>query len=55
MTPHVLPPDDPRRVRPALRRIHNVTVVQSRKGWTRADVMQALADADKGIVYSLGR
>lgn len=35
----------------AHRRVHNIAVVQSREGWTMADVMKAIADAEKGIRY----
>jgi hypothetical protein len=36
---------------PMVRKIHNVKVVQSRKGWKYADVEKAIADAKAGIVY----
>ena len=36
---------------PALRRLHNVRIVQSRKGWTQAEVWQAIKDADAGTTY----
>ena len=36
---------------PQVRRLHNIKVVQSRKGWKFADLRKAMADAAAGIVY----
>ncbi len=36
---------------PAARRLHNMMVVQSRRGWKYADIEKAIADANAGIVY----
>jgi len=44
---------DPRVQNPQLRRIHNVAVVQSRKGWTKAEAFQAITDANAGITYPI--
>lgn len=33
--------------------IHNLKVIQSREGWTEADLMQAIADAKAGIRYPM--
>jgi len=35
-----------------VRILHNVKVVQSRKGWTQAQCTQAIADARKGVAYN---
>ena len=32
--------------------IHNVSVVRSQAGWTKAQVNQAIADANKGLKYT---
>jgi hypothetical protein len=34
-------------------RIHNITVVRLRRGWTIEDVRQAIADADRGVSYQM--
>jgi hypothetical protein len=34
-------------------RVHNITVVRLRRGWTIGDVRQAIADADRGIKYQM--
>jgi hypothetical protein len=52
MTTRTLAPTDPRVTNPQVRRIHNVTVVQSRQGWTKEDAYRAITDADHGIVYA---
>jgi len=39
------------RTNPQVRLIHNVKAVQSRKGWTKAEVEKAMADAQAGIAY----
>ena len=36
---------------PQVRVLHNVKAVQSRKGWKRAEVLRAIADAEAGIAY----
>ena len=36
-----------------LRRLHNIQVVQSQRGWKLSDVQQARLDATNGIVYRL--
>lgn len=36
---------------PKVRMLHNIKVVQSRKGWKYAHVEKAIADAKAGIVY----
>lgn len=33
------------------RTLHNVMVVQSRRGWTHEDVIKAIHDAQRGIRY----
>jgi hypothetical protein len=48
-----LPANDPRVVNPQLRRIHNVSVVHSKAGWTRTEAFQAITDAANGITYPL--
>lgn len=34
-----------------VRLLHNIKAVQSRKGWTLAEVEKAMADAKAGIAY----
>ena len=46
-----LSPTDPRVTNPMLRKIHNVTVVHARKGWTKAEAMEAVKAAARGEVY----
>ena len=41
------------RTNPKVRVIHNVRAVQSRKGWTMQEVLQAIAHAKDGIAYEL--
>jgi hypothetical protein len=46
-----LSPDDKRVTNPMLRKIHNVAVVQSRKGWTKEQALEAVKAAARGEVY----
>ena len=39
------------RTNPQIRRIHNLKAVQSRKGWTQAEALKALSDANSGLAY----
>lgn len=32
--------------------VHNVAVVRAESGWTKADVNQAIIDANNGVKYS---
>lgn len=35
-----------------MRKIHNIKVVQSKAGWTMAQVTKAIVDAKAGVEYS---